>query len=127
MHTYACAHLCVIYVVLKDSVSFHPRLAWWLDPVPMYGGWQWGGAGWWFRIDQASGWEEWTRQGGFTRGEGGHRSRPPREEGCILQIDLPFTANNLCRAAACPHAAYVAFQAELEASLGVTLKTPSST
>ena len=60
--------------------------------------------------------------GGYTPGEGGHRSRPPREEGCILQLELPFTANHLCRLAACPHTAYEQFKAEL-ASSGVQLRT----
>ena len=91
----------------------------------MSGRWEWYGAGWWFQTDPGSGWVKWARVGGFTPGEGGHRSRPPRAEGTILQMDLPFTANHLCRSAACPHTAYVAFQEELYNELGVRLRTSS--
>ena len=92
-----------------------------------FGHWQWHGAGWWFREHHQSGWLEWRREGGWTPGEGGHRSRPPRDEGCICQLELPFSANWLCRLAACPHDAYVALQAEVTSEFRVTLKTLSST
>ena len=91
----------------------------------MFGTWQWAGAGWWYRVDRRSGWQEWSRVGGYTPGEGGHRARAPREEGCILQLDLPFTANHLCRMAACPHTAYTSFCDELWARFGVRLRTPA--
>ena len=91
----------------------------------MFSNWEWFGEGWWHRTDLQSGWVQWRRVGGFTPGEGGHRSRPPRAEGTILQMDLPCTANRLFRLAACPHTAYVAFQQELKDELGVKLRTSS--
>ncbi len=84
--------------------------------------WQWYGAGWWWRLEHATGWIHWMRQGGWTPGEGGHRARPPREPGCLVQLETGFTGNALCRTAACPHEAYVAFQRRLQWEYGAKLR-----
>ena len=87
---------------------------WWLDP--MYAAWEWRGAGWW-RRRVGGAWAASRRAGGATE------CRAPREEGCILQLEAPFTAKRLCRLAACPHSAYEQFKAELDVSseLGMDL------
>ncbi len=76
------------------------------------GVYEWQGAGWWRRRDNQSSWEEWIRQGGWTRGEGFHRVVPrhPNEPHCFLQLEVPFTANHICKEAACPHDSYKQLQ-----------------
>ena len=107
------------------TVAIRPSL-WRLVPLlRMFGAWQWWGEGWWHRTNQQTGWVEWRRVGGYTPGEGGHRSRAPRAEGTILQMDLPYTANFFFQSAACPHDAYVAFQEELFRDLGVRMRRSS--
>ena len=60
---------------------------------------------------------------GWTPGEGGHRHREPREEGCVLQLEVPWTANGLTRLAAWPHAAYLELQQELERDFEARLRS----
>ena len=59
----------------------------------MYGRWQWHGAGWWYRVDQETGWQDWRQVEGFP-GEGGHLrvARVPRPDGSIMQMEA-FVAN----------------------------------
>ena len=125
-------YLCVHASCHVDSSHNSPRDVFFKDPLSLFaagrnrgamaGPWQWGGAGWWSREHWPSGWVEWVRIGGFTPGEGGHRARVPRDEGCFLSLDLTFTANWLCRLAACPHEAFLSLQQQLVNDLGVTLR-----
>ena len=84
--------------------------------------WQHWGQGWWWRRN-ADGGTEWTRQGGWTPGEGGWRFNPDRPYGTFLQIQVPILANQFVSRRPDPTTAFQGLQDQLQRSWGVTLRT----
>ncbi len=77
------------------------------------------------RLDTQTQWEDWIRQGGWTRGEGFHRRQERHPPGMFMQVEVPFTSNGLFKLAVDPHAEYVSFQEYLRYMYEVKLRLRS--